>query len=81
MRDNSFALEKSMKLEQLEPTVIQIDNKSAKLLTESLKSTHNTKHINLRINFIRMQVSSRVIQLKFVRTEVQVSLINSRRTI
>jgi hypothetical protein len=64
---------KEMKFEQLEPTVIHIDNKSAKLLIETLKSTHNTKHINLRINFIREQVSSRAIQLKFVRTEEQVA--------
>jgi len=64
---------KEMKFEQLEPTVIHIDNKSAKLLIETLNSTHNTKHINLRINFIREQVSSRAIQLKFVRTEEQVA--------
>jgi hypothetical protein len=64
---------KELGLEQKEPTVIFVDNKSSKMLVETLRSSHKTKHINMRINFIREQVNNRNIQLKFIRSEDQVA--------
>jgi hypothetical protein len=64
---------KEIKFEQVEPTTINIDNKSSKMILETLKTTHNIKHINLRINFIREQIQSKTIKLKFVKTEDQVA--------
>ena len=61
---------KEMKFEQLEPTVIYIDNKSAKLLIETLKSTHTTKHINLRINFVSTEEQVADIFIKLLPREL-----------
>jgi hypothetical protein len=62
-----------LNLKQNEPTVIYVDNKSAKDLVESLKSNHKTKHINMKINFIREQINARNIKIKFIRTHKQVA--------
>ena len=64
---------KDMGYEQKLPTEIFIDNKSAKELSETLKSTHKTKHLNMRINFIREQINKNIIFLTFVSTENQVA--------
>jgi len=58
---------------QEEPTTVYIDNKSAKLLLETLKTSHKTKHMNMRINFLREQILNKVIKLVFVTTENQVA--------
>jgi hypothetical protein len=62
-----------LNLKQNSPTTIYVDNKSAKELVETLKSNHKTKHINMRINFIREQINERNIVIKFVRTHDQVA--------
>lgn len=49
-----------------EPTKIFVDNKSAVYLCETLKTSHKTKHINLRINYIRECINDRIIALYFV---------------
>jgi len=64
---------KELEFEQKEPTIIYVDNKSSMLLLETLKSSHKTKHINMRINFMREQIINRTIKLKFVPTEDQVA--------
>ena len=64
---------KELCIEQESPTEIFVDNNSAKLLVESLRSSHKTKHINMRINFIREQINERNITIKFVRSENQVA--------
>jgi hypothetical protein len=64
---------KELEFEQHEPTIIYVDNKSSMLLLETLKSSHKTKHINMRINFMREQIINRTIKLKFVPTEDQVA--------
>jgi uncharacterized protein YlbG (UPF0298 family) len=52
MSKNSFIwnMWKELKFEQLEPTIIYVDNQSAKDLFETLKSNHKTKHINIVYN-------------------------------
>jgi hypothetical protein len=55
-----------------EPSIIYCDNSSAIELCKTLKSSHKTRHINMRINFIREQINLRVVQLVFVPTELNV---------
>jgi hypothetical protein len=62
-----------LKFTQYEPTVIYVDNKSTIELVSTLKSNHKTKHINMKINFIREQLNARTIKVKFVRTKNQVA--------
>jgi hypothetical protein len=45
------------------PTPLYIDASSSKDLIETLKTGHKTKHINMRINFIREQINAGVIAL------------------
>ncbi|MBL4704060.1 MAG: Ty1/Copia family ribonuclease HI [Flavobacteriales bacterium] len=45
---------------------ILIDNTSAITLCTTLRATHKTKTINMRINYIREMVNARVISLHFV---------------
>ena len=56
-----------------EPVIIYVDNKSAITLMETFKVSNNIKHINLRINFIREMINSKVIELHFVPTEFNVA--------
>jgi hypothetical protein len=51
---------------QNEPTKIFVDNKSAISLAETLKTTNATKHINLRIHYIREVLNDRLIELIFI---------------
>ena len=55
-----------MGLPMLEPTKIFMDNASAILLCNSLRSGHKTKHINVRINYIRQVINDRIVELHFV---------------
>ena len=55
------------------PTPVYIDNKSAITLCELLKSNHKTKHINMRINFIRECINSAIVSLYFVPTGMNVA--------
>jgi hypothetical protein len=52
---------------------IYVDNKSAIELCKILKTTHRTKHINMRINYIRELINHRIIQLVFIPTEYNVA--------
>jgi hypothetical protein len=58
---------------QSKPTPCYHDNKSAVALSTTLKTNHRTRHINLRINFIREQINAQVIQVIWVSTGINVS--------
>jgi hypothetical protein len=55
------------------PTPCYHDNKSAVELSTSLKTNHRTRHINLRINFIREQINARVLSLVWIPTDYNVA--------
>ena len=48
------------------PTIIYVDNLAAKELSETLKTNHKVKHINMRLNFIRECINNRIIELHFI---------------
>jgi hypothetical protein len=52
---------------------IYVDNKSAIELCKTLRTTHKTKHINMRIHYIRELINHRIIQLVFIPTEFNVA--------
>ena len=55
------------------PTMIFCDNMSAIELCRTLKMTHKTKHIQMRINFIRECINARLVEIMFVPTEYNVA--------
>ncbi len=55
------------------PTPVYIDNSSAITLCELLKTNHKTKHINMRINFIRECINCGIVSLYFVPTDMNVA--------
>lgn len=52
---------------------MNLDNASALILCTTLRSSHKTKHINVRINFIREVINDRVIELFFVPSSLNVA--------
>jgi hypothetical protein len=52
--------------EQKDKTTIYTDSKSSIDLLSTFKSNENTKHINVRIHFIRESLNANKIQLKFI---------------
>ena len=62
-----------LKLDVPETAIIYVDNKAAIELCKTLKTTHNTKHINLKINFIREKINDRTIKIIFVPSEDNVA--------
>lgn len=55
------------------PTVLYVDNKSAIELCNTLKVSHKTGHINVRIHYIRELINARLVTLTFVPSELNVS--------
>jgi hypothetical protein len=55
------------------PTTIFIDNLAAKELCETLKTTNKTRHIQMRINFIRECINNRICTINFIRSENNVA--------
>jgi hypothetical protein len=55
------------------PTIIFCDNKSAIELCKTLKMTQKSKHIQMRINFIRECINKRIIEIVFVQSELNVA--------
>jgi len=55
------------------PMTIYCDSKSSINLVNTLKSTTQTRHINMRINFIRQCINDRTIQIIFIPTELNVA--------
>jgi hypothetical protein len=64
---------KFLGLEQNEPTIIYTDNASALELCKTLKSTENTRHIGMRINFLRQSINRREIDIKFIGTDSNIA--------
>jgi hypothetical protein len=62
-----------MNEEQIDKTTIYTDSKSSISLLETLKSNSNTRHINVRIHFIREALEMHHIQLKFIGTDDNVA--------
>jgi len=59
--------------EQRKPTKLYVDNKSAIDICETLKVGHKTRHINVRLQYIREQVNARTVELVFVPSEQNVA--------
>ena len=55
------------------PMTIYCDSKSSINLVSTLKSTTQTRHINMRINFIRQCINDRTIQVIFIPTDHNVA--------
>jgi hypothetical protein len=55
------------------PTPIIVDTKSGIDLVTTLKSGHKTKHINMRINFIRQCINDKIVTLWLTTTEKNVA--------
>jgi hypothetical protein len=55
------------------PTMIFCDNQSAIELCKTLKQTNKSRHIQMRINFIRECINKRLIELIFVPTDENVA--------
>jgi hypothetical protein len=55
------------------PTIIFCDNKSAIELCKTLKQTHKSRHIQVRISFIRECFNKRLIEVKFCPTDLNVA--------
>ena len=47
------------------PVKIYCDNKSSITLCETLKNSHKTKSINMRIHYIRNMINDKVVSLNF----------------
>jgi hypothetical protein len=55
------------------PTIIFGDNKSAIELCKTLKQTKRSRHIQMKINFIRECINDKIIELIFIPTEYNVA--------
>jgi hypothetical protein len=55
------------------PTIIFCDNKSAIELCKTLKMTQKSKHIQMRINFIRECINNRIVEIVFVPSQYNVA--------
>jgi hypothetical protein len=53
------------------PTTINVDNQGAINLIQNSVLHHNTKHIDIRLKFVREQIQSETCSLKYVNTEFQ----------
>jgi hypothetical protein len=58
---------------QVEPTIIYNDNEASVAILETLKSTHNTRHINAMISFIRDCILDKTVKLEWIRTHLNVA--------
>ena len=67
-------IDKALKLECADKCVkVLVDSKSAILLCKTLKAPNKTKHINMRINYIRELINARIISLHFIMSEKNVA--------
>jgi hypothetical protein len=55
------------------PTKIYMDNRSAILLCESLRTANKIRHLNVRINFIREMINLKAIELHFIPSELNIA--------
>jgi hypothetical protein len=59
--------------EQEGPCILFVDNRSAIELCNSLKTKSQTKHINVKIAYIREKINSREIEIRFVPSELNIA--------
>jgi hypothetical protein len=59
--------------EQLEPTKIYVDNKSAMDICRTIKLSHKVRHVNVKVHYVRELINQRVIQLIFIPTQFNVA--------
>jgi hypothetical protein len=65
---------KELGFEQLEPTIIYVDNIAAKYLAESLDNiSNNVGHLVVELNYIKEQVLNGIIEIKYMKTGDQVA--------
>ncbi len=63
---------------QDKPTSIYVDSQSAMQLLNTLKSNIKTRHINVRINYLRQELNRQTIELIFVSGELNVADMNTK---
>ncbi len=59
--------------EQVEPTILFVDNRSAIEILNSLRSKSELKHISLRVAYIREMINKRIVEIRFVPSEDNVA--------
>ena len=59
--------------EQLQPTKVYVDNKSAMDICKTIKLNHRVRHVNVKVHYIRELINQRVIELIFIPTEFNVA--------
>jgi hypothetical protein len=64
---------KAIGFEQDKPTVLYTDSQSSVDLCRTLRSKENTKHVNVRINFLRECINNRIIEIVFIKTDLMVA--------
>jgi hypothetical protein len=64
---------KAIGFEQANPTVLYTDSQSSVDLCRTLRSKENTKHVNVRINFLRECINNRIIEIVFIKTDLMVA--------
>ncbi len=64
---------KAIGFEQVKPTILYTDSQSSVDLCKTLRSKENTKHVNVRINFLRECVNNRIIEIVFIETDLMVA--------
>ncbi len=64
---------KAIGFEQVKPTILYTDSQSSVDLCKTLLSKENTKHINVRINFLRECVNNPIIEIVFIKTDLMVT--------
>jgi hypothetical protein len=58
---------------QLKPTVIYVDNQSAKILVDQYRLGNNSSHMVMRLNYIHQEILNKHIEVKFIDTTNQVA--------
>ena len=64
---------KELGYEQTRPTRLYVDNRSAIEICETLKIGHKTRHINVRLHYIREKVNDRTIELLPIQSELNIA--------
>jgi hypothetical protein len=58
---------------QSEPSLLLSDNQAAIAISENDVHHNRTKHIDIRHHFVREQIKNKVIQLKWVPSDIQLA--------
>jgi hypothetical protein len=66
INENIRLMYEEIGIELSKPTTLFVDSEPSIKLMDTLKQSNRTKHINLKINYIREQINSRKIKLSYV---------------